>query len=148
MAPRFSSRKVVVMVVVVVMLAVLPAVSAIQCYTCHSMEDDYCSDLKANETASKAFLRDCADANIPDNATAFCRKTIQTTLVDGTRRVIRRCGYIKNPKDCYHYDDSDHAEVQCQCFEDACNAARGLQGAASARALVASAAAVLLLLAR
>lgn len=66
-------------------------------------------------------------------------------LIDGQQRVIRRCGYQKSAKACYHYDDEDHAEVVCECFEDACNSAHGLQGAAAARALVAAAAAAALL---
>lgn len=132
--------------VVVAMFALLPAVSALQCFTCHSMDDEHCSDLKANETASRAYLRDCNETIIPAGATPLCRKTTLTTHLDEKTRVIRRCGYERSSKPCYHLDDEDHSETVCQCFEDACNAARGLQGGATARASLACAAAALLVL--
>ncbi|KAK3922848.1 Protein quiver [Frankliniella fusca] len=128
------------LVLAVAALAALPSVSSIRCFECNSVKDPYCKDLKANDTASLAYLKDCKDTVMPEGAVPFCRKIVQTVLAVGDRRVIRRCGYEKSTKPCYHVDDEDHAEVVCQCFEEACNGAPG-RGAGPVLLLLASLAA-------
>ncbi|KAE8736592.1 hypothetical protein FOCC_FOCC017953, partial [Frankliniella occidentalis] len=51
---------------------------SIRCFECNSVKDPYCQDLKANESASQAYLKDCKDTNMPQGAEPFCRKIVQT----------------------------------------------------------------------
>ncbi|XP_052132947.1 uncharacterized protein LOC113214729, partial [Frankliniella occidentalis] len=75
----FSTRwAAVAFVLAVAILAALPSVSSIRCFECNSVKDPYCQDLKANESASQAYLKDCKDTNMPQGAEPFCRKIVQT----------------------------------------------------------------------
>ncbi|XP_039281269.1 uncharacterized protein LOC111050691 [Nilaparvata lugens] len=95
---------------------------SIKCYQCNSLTDSYC-DTFANTTAAHIYLKPCENVH---NNSAFCRKIVQhVKYMIGSTRIIRRCGWETDIHNltCKSFEDDDHREIVCQCFDDGCNSA-------------------------
>ncbi|RZF43341.1 hypothetical protein LSTR_LSTR001602 [Laodelphax striatellus] len=92
-----------------------------KCYQCNSLTDPYCDTL-GNETDALTYLKPCENVH---NNSAFCRKIVQHVKFSQSMRIIRRCGWETDVHNltCKSFEDDDHKEIVCQCFEDGCNAA-------------------------
>ncbi|XP_063243587.1 uncharacterized protein LOC134542925 [Bacillus rossius redtenbacheri] len=134
MLPATSERLPELLLLLLCMLAgicqLVPSASAIQCYQCNSVREEGCDDL----SKGTSYLKDCPDDG--KGTEFFCRKMVQTVQEVSNTRVIRSCGWEKSPHACYRYDDDDHSEVVCQCFEDGCNSAPGRRAALLSPALL------------
>nr|ARU12060.1 ly6/neurotoxin 10 [Locusta migratoria manilensis] len=118
----------------VALLVCLPAVRAISCYQCTSFEDPDCDKIAAGNTTYDRLLKPCEGDY--GGTEPFCRKMVQTLQrKEPIVRVRRSCSWERSRGACYQYEDDDHLEVVCQCFEDGCNAASRLPSAAAAVAL-------------
>ncbi|KAH9420520.1 hypothetical protein DERP_000946 [Dermatophagoides pteronyssinus] len=97
-------------------------VNAIQCWQCNSMTDKFCEDVPTDvnnlHDCYKKMYRECIDENDKLNYT-FCRKQVQT--IDEETRIIRSCGFIRSPVDCYWTKSPPTSTLVCQCDGDGCN---------------------------
>lgn len=114
----------IVMIVLATIITYLPynTADAIQCWQCNSMTDKFCEDVpkdvdNLHECYSKMY-RECIDENNKLNYT-FCRKQVQT--IEQETRIIRSCGFIRAPQECYWTKNPPTSTLVCQCDGDGCN---------------------------
>ncbi|XP_033607521.1 uncharacterized protein LOC117282348 [Cryptotermes secundus] len=104
-----------------VMFLAVQTASGIMCFQCNSARDPGCEDISGNNTSS-SYYKPCVQT-IGQTKPFFCRTIKQTIKVGGNLvRVVRSCGWEKHSRrQCYDYEDENHREWVCQCFEDGCN---------------------------
>ncbi|XP_069699751.1 uncharacterized protein [Periplaneta americana] len=105
---------------VILMLTARTAESII-CFQCNSVRDPGCSVLMDNSTHG-IYYKECEPV-LGEKKSFFCRTIVQTIKDRGNLvRVVRTCGWERHPRlDCYEFEDEDHQEIVCQCFDDGCN---------------------------
>ncbi|OQR70360.1 hypothetical protein BIW11_11675 [Tropilaelaps mercedesae] len=95
---------------------VVPSADSIKCYICNS---------KYNGTTClspphKDHIQECPLIN--GNPAILCR-TMYITMGMEEATVDRRCGYLKQHKDCLNTATFQIKSTTCQCQKDACNPA-------------------------
>lgn len=120
-------NKLTILIVIVILISYqIRLIDSIYCWQCNSAKDRFCSDVPSEipekkedlDDCFKKMYRECKSENDKLNYT-FCRKQVQT--IDEETRIIRACGYVRAPQDCYWTKNPPSSTYVCQCDGDGCN---------------------------
>ncbi|XP_073826141.1 uncharacterized protein [Musca autumnalis] len=120
-------------VIVAVITSQCLSVEALKCHQCNSHREEDCTTLRLStpgNVLNDQFLKEC---QVPNNATAFCRKTVLKIEVTGEQRVIRECGWKRDRiqqqeagVSCFSADNEGYTQTICACDDDGCNGSNSL----------------------
>uniref|UniRef100_T1PFZ6 Activin types 1 and 2 receptor protein n=1 Tax=Musca domestica TaxID=7370 RepID=T1PFZ6_MUSDO len=121
-------------VIVAVITSQCLSAEAIRCHQCNSHQEEDCITLRLStpgNVLNDQFLKEC---QVPNNMTAFCRKTVLKIEVTGEQRTVRECGWKRDKVQqetgvsCFSADHEGYTQIICACDEDGCNGSPSLGG--------------------